>query len=239
MHTLEVVELHKSYGKKHVIKGVNIKVSSNEIVAILGPNGAGKTTCFYAIVGIVKPDRGLMKIDDQEISKLPIFMRSKLGISYLPQESSIFKNLTVEQNIISVLEYSKYSKEKQSEILTNLLDEFKIKHLRKSLAMSLSGGERRRLEVARCIATDPNFILLDEPFAGVDPVSVKDVIEIIKKLKTKGIGVIITDHNVKETLKIASRCYIINNGTVLIEGEPKKIIKDENVRKYYLGEDFE
>jgi lipopolysaccharide export system ATP-binding protein len=238
MHSLEVFNLRKSYKKREVVKGVDFKISSGEIVAILGPNGAGKTTCFYMIVGIVKPNEGRVLLDGGEISSIPIFMRAKLGLSYLPQEASIFRGLTVEQNIMGVLEYSKLTKSEREKILTELLDEFKISHLRKSLSISLSGGERRRLEIARCLATKPKFILLDEPFAGVDPVSVGDVMNIIKTLKNKDIGVLITDHNVRETLKIADRSYIIHDGKVLAEGDPNQITANKDVRKYYLGENF-
>ncbi len=238
MHSLEVFNLHKSYKKREVVKGVDFKISSGEIVAILGPNGAGKTTCFYMIVGIVKPNEGRVLLDGGEISSIPIFMRAKLGLSYLPQEPSIFRGLTVEQNIMGVLEYSKLTKSERDNLLTELLDEFKISHLRKSLSISLSGGERRRLEIARCLATKPKFILLDEPFAGVDPVSVGDVMNIIKTLKNKDIGVLITDHNVRETLKIADRSYIIHDGKVLAEGDPNQITANKDVRRYYLGENF-
>ena len=238
MHKLYVEGLFKSYNKREIIKGVDFKVSSGESVAILGPNGAGKTTCFYMIVGIVKPDAGTINLDEHDISTIPIYMRAKLGISYLPQEPSIFRGLTTEQNIMAVLEMIEPSKEARLEKLESLLNEFKISHLRKSLSISLSGGERRRLEIARCLATNPNFILLDEPFAGVDPVSVKDVISIIAELKERNIGVLITDHNVRETLKITDRAYIIYNGKVLVEGNAKKIIANKDARKYYLGEDF-
>jgi lipopolysaccharide export system ATP-binding protein len=238
MHKLSVEGLYKSYNKKEVIKGVDFEISAGESVAILGPNGAGKTTCFYMIVGIVKPDKGCVKLDEHEITTLPIYMRAKLGISYLPQESSIFRGLTTEENIMAVLELVEPSKEARLEKLESLLKEFKISHLRKSLSISLSGGERRRLEIARCLATHPNFILLDEPFAGVDPVSVKDVISIISELKERKIGVLITDHNVRETLKITDRAYIIYNGKVLVEGDAKKIIANKDARKHYLGEDF-
>jgi lipopolysaccharide export system ATP-binding protein len=238
MHKLSVEGLYKSYNKKEVIKGVDFEISAGESVAILGPNGAGKTTCFYMIVGIVKPDKGCVKLDEHEITTLPIYMRAKLGISYLPQESSIFRGLTTEENIMAVLELIEPSKEVRLEKLESLLKEFKISHLRKSLSISLSGGERRRLEIARCLATHPNFILLDEPFAGVDPVSVKDVISIISELKERKIGVLITDHNVRETLKITDRAYIIYNGKVLVEGDAKKIIANKDARKHYLGEDF-
>ena len=238
MHKLSVEGLYKSYNKKEVIKGVDFQISAGESVAILGPNGAGKTTCFYMIVGIVKPDKGCVKLDEHEITTLPIYMRAKLGISYLPQESSIFRGLTTEENIMAVLELIEPSKEARLEKLESLLKEFKISHLRKSLSISLSGGERRRLEIARCLATQPNFILLDEPFAGVDPVSVTDVISIISELKERKIGVLITDHNVRETLKITDRAYIIYNGKVLVEGDAKKIIANKDARKHYLGEDF-
>lgn len=238
MHTLKVFGLKKSYKKRQVIKGVNFTISSGESVAILGPNGAGKTTCFYMIVGIVNPDEGEVLLDDHSIANLPINVRAKLGISYLPQEPSIFRGLTVEQNIMAVLEIVEPNKKEREEKLNSLLDEFKISHLRKSLSISLSGGERRRLEIARCLASKPSFILLDEPFAGVDPVSVKDVISIISHLKQRNIGVLITDHNVRETLKITDRAYIIYEGKVLVEGSAEKITSNAKARKYYLGEDF-
>lgn len=238
MHTLKVLGLKKSYKKREVIKGVDFTISSGESVAILGPNGAGKTTCFYMIVGIVSPDEGEVQLDDHEISHLPIHVRAKLGISYLPQEPSIFRGLTVQENIMAVLEMQQKDKTLQEEKLESLLAEFKIGHLRNSLSISLSGGERRRLEIARCLATNPSFILLDEPFAGVDPVSVKDVISIISDLKKRGIGVLITDHNVRETLKITDRAYIIYDGKVLVEGNAAKITSNKKARKYYLGEDF-
>ena len=237
MHKLYVEDLHKSYKKREVIKGVSFEVSSGESVAILGPNGAGKTTCFYMVVGIVSPNLGRVMLDDHEITNTPIYMRARFGISYLPQEPSIFRGLTVEQNIKAILEISE-EKEKIEQRLETLLNEFKISHLRNSLSISLSGGERRRLEIARCLATHPNFILLDEPFAGVDPVSVKDVMSIISELKERKIGVLITDHNVRETLKITDRAYIIYNGKVLMEGDAKKITSSKEARKYYLGEDF-
>lgn len=238
MHKLYVEGLKKAYKKREVVKGVDFEVSSGESVAILGPNGAGKTTCFYMIVGIVKPDSGKVMLNEHNISNLPIYMRAKLGISYLPQEPSIFRGLTVEQNIMAVLQMIEDSNEKRLQRLENLLSEFKIGHLRKALSISLSGGERRRLEIARCLASSPNFILLDEPFAGVDPVSVADVIAVIKELKERNIGVLITDHNVRETLKIADRGYIIYNGSVLVEGDAKKITSHKEARKHYLGDDF-
>ena len=238
MHKLYVEGLKKAYKKREVVKGVDFEVSSGESVAILGPNGAGKTTCFYMIVGIVKPDSGKVMLNEHNISNLPIYMRAKLGISYLPQEPSIFRGLTVEQNIMAVLEMVEDSNEKRLQRLETLLSEFKIGHLRKALSISLSGGERRRLEIARCLASSPNFILLDEPFAGVDPVSVADVIAVIKELKERNIGVLITDHNVRETLKIADRGYIIYNGSVLVEGDAKTITSHKEARKHYLGDDF-
>jgi lipopolysaccharide export system ATP-binding protein len=238
MHKLIVRGLKKSYKKREVIKGVDFEISSGESVAILGPNGAGKTTCFYMIVGIVRPDEGKVMLDGEEITNLPIHIRARLGISYLPQEPSIFRGLSVEENIMAGLEYSCKNKEERVAKLDELLNEFKISHLRKSLSISLSGGERRRLEIARCLATKPNFVLLDEPFAGVDPVSVADVISIVSHLKERGIGVLITDHNVRETLKIADRGYIIYNGKVLVSGNAKEITSNEEAKKYYLGENF-
>jgi lipopolysaccharide export system ATP-binding protein len=238
MHTLYVKGLRKSYGKREIIKGVDFQISSGESVAILGPNGAGKTTCFYMIVGIVKPNEGSIFLDSHEISSLPIYMRARLGISYLPQEPSIFRGLTTQDNIMAVLEMIESDPSIRLQKLESLLKEFKISHLRDSLAISLSGGERRRLEIARCLASNPAFILLDEPFAGVDPVSVNDVITIIKVLKKRNIGVLITDHNVRETLKITDRAYIIYEGKVLVEGNAKKITSHKGARTHYLGEDF-
>lgn len=238
MSTLYAKELHKSYKKREIIKGVDFNVSSGEIVAILGPNGSGKTTCFYMIVGIVSPNSGKIILDSNDISFLPIHMRARLGISYLPQEASIFRGLTVEENIMGVLEIIQDNVKIRKDRLENLLSEFKLVHLRNTLSISLSGGERRRLEIARCLATEPRFILLDEPFAGVDPVSIKDVISIIVALKKKGIGILITDHNVRETLTITDRAYIIYNGSVLVSGEAKQIISNTEAKKYYLGDDF-
>ncbi len=238
MHKLRVQGLRKSYKKREVIKGVDFEISSGESVAILGPNGAGKTTCFYMIVGIVKPNAGKVMLNEHEITNLPIYMRARLGISYLPQESSIFRGLTVEQNIMACLECVENKNDIRLQKLEDLLAEFKISHLRKSLSISLSGGERRRLEIARCLASNPNFILLDEPFAGVDPVSVSDVLNVIGELKERGIGVLITDHNVRETLKIADRGYIIYNGAVLVSGTAKEITSHEGAKKHYLGKDF-
>lgn len=239
MSKLRVLGLRKAYQKAEVIRGIDLEVSSGESVALLGPNGAGKTTCFYMIVGIVKSDAGQIFLDEYEISSLPIYIRAKLGIGYLPQEPSIFRGLTVEDNILAMLEAICEEKDERYERLNNLLLEFKIEHLRKSLAISLSGGERRRLEIARCIAMNPRFILLDEPFSGVDPIAISDVMTIITNLKDRGIGVLITDHNVRETLKIVDRAYIIYDGAVLVHGKAEEIITNEFARKYYLGSNFD
>jgi lipopolysaccharide export system ATP-binding protein len=230
--------LMKRYRKRTVVSDVSLTVESGEVVGLLGPNGAGKTTCFYMILGLVPIDRGTVTLDGQDLTHLPIFRRSRLGLSYLPQEASIFRKLTVAQNIQAVLELQGVEPEELDGRLEGLLDDLHIGHLRSSPALSLSGGERRRVEIARALATNPRFILLDEPFAGVDPIAVLDIQQIIRFLKERGIGVLITDHNVRETLGICDHAYIINQGAVLAFGKPQEIIYNEAVRKVYLGENF-
>ncbi len=230
--------LMKRYRKRTVVSDVSLTVESGEVVGLLGPNGAGKTTCFYMILGLVPIDRGSVTLDGQDLTHLPIFRRSRLGLSYLPQEASIFRKLTVAQNIQAVLELQGVEAEEVEARLEALLDDLHLGHLRASPAISLSGGERRRVEIARALATSPRFILLDEPFAGVDPIAVLDIQQIIRFLKERGIGVLITDHNVRETLGICDHAYIINQGAVLAFGKPQEIIYNEAVRKVYLGENF-
>ena len=230
--------LMKRYRKRTVVSDVSLTVESGEVVGLLGPNGAGKTTCFYMILGLVPIDRGSVTLDGEDLTHLPIFRRSRLGLSYLPQEASIFRKLTVAQNIQAVLELQGVESEEVEARLEALLDDLHIGHLRSSPAVSLSGGERRRVEIARSLATSPRFILLDEPFAGVDPIAVLDIQQIIRFLKERGIGVLITDHNVRETLGICDHAYIINQGSVLAFGKPQDIVYNEAVRKVYLGENF-
>jgi lipopolysaccharide export system ATP-binding protein len=230
--------LMKRYRKRTVVSDVSLTVESGEVVGLLGPNGAGKTTCFYMILGLVPIDRGTVTLDGDDLTHLPIFRRSRLGLSYLPQEASIFRKLTVAQNIQAVLELQGVEDEEVDARLQSLLDDLHIGHLRASPALSLSGGERRRVEIARALATNPRFILLDEPFAGVDPIAVLDIQQIIRFLKERGIGVLITDHNVRETLGICDHAYIINQGAVLAFGKPQDIVYNEAVRKVYLGENF-
>jgi len=235
---LRAEALMKRYRKRVVVSDVSLTVESGEVVGLLGPNGAGKTTCFYMILGLVPIDQGSVHLDGQDVTHLPIYRRSRLGLSYLPQEASIFRRLNVAQNIQAVLELQGLEEEEIEARLENLLDDLHIGHLRASPALSLSGGERRRVEIARALATNPRFILLDEPFAGVDPIAVLDIQQIIRFLKGRGIGVLITDHNVRETLGICDHAYIINQGTVLAFGKPEEIIYNEDVRKVYLGENF-
>ncbi len=230
--------LMKRYRKRTVVSDVSLTVESGEVVGLLGPNGAGKTTCFYMILGLVPIDRGSVTLDGEDLTHLPIFRRSRLGLSYLPQEASIFRKLTVAQNIQAVLELQGTEADEVEARLEALLDDLHIGHLRSSPALSLSGGERRRVEIARSLATNPRFILLDEPFAGVDPIAVLDIQQIIRFLKERGIGVLITDHNVRETLGICDHAYIINQGAVLAFGKPQDIVYNEAVRKVYLGENF-
>ena len=239
MASLHAQHLAKSYKKRNVVIDVSISVSSGQIVGLLGPNGAGKTTCFYMIAGLVEADKGSVLIDDIDITNLPIHGRARAGIGYLPQEASIFRKLTVADNIMAILETRKELNRKQRITkMESLLQEFHITHIRDSLGMSLSGGERRRVEIARALATDPKFILLDEPFAGVDPISVSDIKEIVRHLKTRGIGVLITDHNVRETLDICETAYIVSEGHIIASGTAEAIIANEKVRNVYLGADF-
>jgi lipopolysaccharide export system ATP-binding protein len=235
---LEVVSIAKSYDKRAVLTDVSLAVGRGEVVGLLGPNGAGKTTCFYSIMGLVKLDSGRVLLDGEDITKLPMYRRAILGLGYLPQETSIFRGLTVEQNIGAVLELSVPDKAARAERLDFLLDEFGLTALRKSAAMALSGGERRRCEIARALAADPAIMLLDEPFAGIDPLSISDIRDLIRDLKNRGIGVLITDHNVRETLDIVDRACIIYDGQVLFAGSPAELVADENVRRLYLGEGF-
>jgi lipopolysaccharide export system ATP-binding protein len=238
MSELRAVGLKKKYGSRTVVKDASLSLNSGEVVGLLGPNGAGKTTMFYMIVGLIAADGGEIFIDDTNITHLAIHRRARLGLGYLPQEASIFRRLTVEQNIRAVLELQQLSDDGIQSHLEGLLDDLHIAHIRRNPAISLSGGERRRVEIARALATDPRFILLDEPFAGVDPIAVLDIQKIIRFLKDRGIGVLITDHNVRETLGICDRAYIINAGSVMAEGKPDEIIYNEGVRKVYLGEHF-
>ena len=235
---LIVNKISKSFGNKKVVRDVSIKINRGEIVGLLGPNGAGKTTSFYMIVGLLKPDAGNIFLDKEDISNLPIYLRGKKGISYLPQEPSIFRGMNVEDNLMSIIEIIEKNKSKHNIILENLLNEFDITHVRKSKSIVLSGGERRRLEIARTLASNPQYLLLDEPLTGIDPVSIDEIKIIIKKLKNKNIGVLITDHNVRETLKIIDRVYIVNEGSIFFEGNPKDAVKDEKIKKFYLGNEF-
>jgi lipopolysaccharide export system ATP-binding protein len=229
----------KYYGKKAVVKGVSVQVKQGEIVGLLGPNGAGKTTCFYMMVGLVKPNEGSVYLDDLNITKLPMYKRAQLGLGYLAQEASIFRKMTVEDNLLSVLEMTKLSKKEQQEKCESLIDEFGLQQVRKNMGGLLSGGERRRTEIARALATNPKFILLDEPFAGVDPIAVEDIQQIVATLKDKNIGILITDHNVHETLKITDRAYLLFEGNILKQGTAEELAADEQVRKVYLGKNFE
>ena len=238
MSELRTTSLQKRYGALTVVHDISLTVNSGEVVGLLGPNGAGKTTCFYMIVGLVATDGGDISIDGELVTHLPIHRRARLGLAYLPQEASIFRRMTVSQNIEAVLELHVYTPEEQGERLETLLNDLHITHIRNNPAVSLSGGERRRVEIARALATSPRFILLDEPFAGVDPIAVLDIQRIIGFLKSREIGVLITDHNVRETLGICDRAYIINAGSVMAEGRPDEIIYNEEVRKVYLGEHF-
>ena len=229
----------KKYGSRTVVKGVSIEVNQGEIVGLLGPNGAGKTTSFYMIVGLIKPNSGRIFLDDKDITKYPMYKRARLGVGYLAQEASVFRKMSIEDNISAVLELSKFSKEEQRHRLESLLDEFGLQKIRKSLGIQLSGGERRRCEIARALSIDPAFILLDEPFAGVDPIAVEDIQEIVAKLKDKNIGILITDHNVHETLSITDRTYLLFEGSILKSGNAIDLAEDEQVRKVYLGKNFE
>ena len=235
---LVIDKISKSYGNKEVVRDISISIKRGEIVGLLGPNGAGKTTSFYIIVGLVKPDRGSIILDKYNISNLPIYIRGKMGISYLPQEASIFRGMNVEDNLLSIIEINEKDKSKHEIILQNLLNEFDINHVRKSKSIVLSGGERRRLEIARTLASNPKYLLLDEPLTGIDPVSIEEIKLIIKKLKNKNIGILITDHNVRETLKIVDRVYIVNEGAIFFEGSPENAILNEKIKKFYLGSEF-
>ena len=237
--TLEAKNLAKSYNKRAIVKDVNIRIEAGQVVGLLGPNGAGKTTCFYMIVGLVQADRGQIFINQENISNEPMHGRARKGVGYLPQEASVFRKLSVAQNILAILQTQKnLTKTQRLEKLEVLLSEFNITHIRDSLGLSLSGGERRRVEIARALASEPQFILLDEPFAGVDPISVKDIKHIIKQLKDKGIGVLITDHNVRETLDICDLAYIVSEGYILAHGTSSDILANKQVREVYLGDDF-
>ncbi|RYD82298.1 MAG: LPS export ABC transporter ATP-binding protein [Sphingomonadales bacterium] len=236
---LAVVSIAKSYDKRVVLTDVSMSVARGEVVGLLGPNGAGKTTSFYSVMGLVKPDSGRIMLDGEDITKLPMYRRAILGLGYLPQETSIFRGLTVEKNILAVLELSEPNKDARRARLDQLLDEFGLTRLRDAPSMALSGGERRRAEIARALAAEPTIMLLDEPFAGIDPLSISDIRDLIKDLKKRDIGVLITDHNVRETLDIVDRGYIIYDGRVLFAGSPEDLVKDENVRRLYLGESFE
>ncbi len=235
---LEVVSIAKSYDKRAVLSDISLTVGKGEVLGLLGPNGAGKTTCFYSIMGLVKPDAGRILMDGVDVTKLPMYRRAILGLGYLPQETSIFRGMTVEQNIDCVLQMVEPDKETRASELERLLDEFGLTRLRESPAMALSGGERRRCEIARALAAHPSIMLLDEPFAGIDPLSIGDIRDLVKDLKQRGIGVLITDHNVRETLEIVDRACIIYGGQVLFAGSPEELVADENVRRLYLGEGF-
>lgn len=235
---LGAYELEKSYGGRRVVNGVSINVARGEAVGLLGPNGAGKTTVFYMVIGLVKADAGRIELDGHEVTKLPMYRRARLGIGYLPQEASIFRGLTVEDNILSVLEFVEPDRDKRMARLNALVDEFSLHKVRKSPSIALSGGERRRCEIARSLATNPSFMLLDEPFAGIDPIAVGDIQELVRLLTERGIGVLITDHNVRETLGLVDRAYIVHSGTILMEGGPDEIVESRDVRRLYLGEEF-
>ncbi len=236
---LHCTNLIKKYGKRTVVKGVSFDCNQGEIVGLLGPNGAGKTTSFYMITGLIKPNGGQIFLDEEEITELPMYKRSQKGLGYLAQEASVFRKLSVEDNIMSVMELSDLTKEQRKERLESLITEFRLEKVRKSYGIQLSGGERRRCEIARALAIDPKFILLDEPFAGVDPIAVEDIQHIIAKLKTKNIGIIITDHNVHETLAITDRAYLLYDGNILESGTPEQLANNPEVRKRYLGQNFE
>ena len=239
-HTLKAENIQKTYSGRKVVNNICIELKSSEIVGLLGPNGAGKTTSFYMITGLVKPDSGIIKLDDKTITELPMHSRSRLGIGYLPQEPSVFRKLTVAQNIMAVLELrDDLDKAARTQKCESLLQEFHIEHIANSLGASLSGGERRRVEIARALAMDPKFILLDEPFAGIDPISIIDIKRVINQLATSGIGVLITDHNVRETLAICQRAYIVNKGKVISCGDADTVLANKTVREVYLGEDFD
>ena len=235
---LKVVNLRKSYKNRLIIRDVTLDLARGEVVGLLGPNGSGKTTSFYAISGLILPEAGQVIIDGQDVTDLPMYRRARLGIGYLPQEMSIFRGLSVEDNILAILDISVKDGHKRRERLEELLSDFSIEHLRRAPALALSGGERRRVEIARCLAANPRYLLLDEPFAGVDPISVGDIRNLVTELKTRGIGVLITDHNVRETLEIVDRAYILHEGAMLMSGSPRDVVQNENVRRVYLGDNF-
>jgi lipopolysaccharide export system ATP-binding protein len=235
---LRVRHLRKSYRRRPVIRDMSLDLMRGEVVALLGPNGSGKTTCFYAIAGLVTPEGGQVTLDGRDVTALPMYRRARLGIGYLPQEVSIFRGLTVEDNILAVLEIALADRRKRRERLEELLSDFSITHIRRTPALALSGGERRRVEIARCLAADPKYLLLDEPFAGVDPIAVGEIRHLVHDLRGRGIGVLITDHNVRETLEIVDRAYILHDGGVLMSGTADEVVRDENVRRVYLGRDF-
>ena len=235
---LKVVNLRKSYRRRPVIRDISLELGRGEVVALLGPNGSGKTTCFYSIAGLVTAEGGQVIVDGRDVSALPMYRRAQLGIGYLPQEMSIFRGLNVEDNILAILEITEPDKTARREHLEQLLSEFSIEHLRRAPALALSGGERRRTEIARCLAAGPKYVLLDEPFAGVDPIAVGEIRHLVADLKNRGIGVLITDHNVQETLQIVDRAYILHDGHVLMSGTTDEVVKDENVRRVYLGANF-
>jgi len=235
---LSVRGLGKSYRKKVVLRDVNLDLKRGEVVALLGPNGAGKTTCFYSIAGIVSPSKGSVFVEGKDATQLPMYRRAHLGLGYLPQEPSIFRGLSVEKNILSIAELWCENKESAKARTHQLMEEFTVTHLKDSPALALSGGERRRVEIARCLASDPSYVLLDEPFAGVDPIAVNDIRSLVSQLKRKKIGVLITDHNVRETLKIVDRAYILHDGMVMMSGTPKQVVANKDVRNVYLGQDF-
>ncbi|WP_095587727.1 LPS export ABC transporter ATP-binding protein [Actibacterium ureilyticum] len=235
---LKVAHLSKSYRRRPIIRDVSMELGRGEVVALLGPNGSGKTTCFYSIAGLIAPEGGSVTIDGREVTTLPMYRRAKMGIGYLPQEVSIFRGLSVEDNILAILEIAESDRHKRRERLEELLSEFSIGHLRRAPALSLSGGERRRVEIARCLAANPKYLLLDEPFAGVDPIAVGEIRGLVSDLKKRGIGVLITDHNVRETLEIVDRAYILHDGKVLMSGTTDEVVQDENVRRVYLGQNF-
>ena len=235
---LQVTGLRKSYRKRIIIHDISLELRRGEVVALLGPNGSGKTTTFYSIAGLTSSDGGQVKIDGMDVTTMPMYRRARMGLSYLPQETSIFRGLSVENNIKSILDISTPLKSERQAKLEKLLSDFRIEHLRRTPALALSGGERRRVEIARALATDPKYILLDEPFAGVDPISVNDVRNLVSELKSRSIGVLITDHNVRDTLKIVDRAYILHDGRVMVSGLPEDVVNNDNVRRVYLGNDF-
>jgi lipopolysaccharide export system ATP-binding protein len=237
-YRLEAFDLKKTYGGRTVVNGVSLSVAQGEIVGLLGPNGAGKTTCFYMMVGLVKADEGKIHLNNLDVTEKPIHIRALSGIGYLPQEASVFRDLSIEENIYAVCENRNLTKSEKKELMENLIKDFKLEHVRKSKGSALSGGERRRVEIARTLALEPKFVLLDEPFAGVDPLAVADIQALIEGLKKRNIGVLITDHNVRETLGIVDRAYIMNNGELLVSGTPEELINNERARKFYLGEEF-